>query len=459
MQTNNEITAEPKSFKERVLRASIWSAGSHILNQAIRLGSNLIMTRLLAPEYFGLMAIANVFIFGLVMLSDMGLRQSLIQSKRFDEPFINTIWTLQVLRGCVIWILSILLALGLFALNLFDFWPKDSVYRDALLPYILVVIGFNSVIGGFESTKLATSSRELSLGKNVAIGLMSQITALIVMIAWALISKSVWALVAASLVSSIVSTTLSHLMFSGVKNRFHWDKTAFEQIFHFGKWIFITSILGFLLSSSDRLLLGGLVDATTLGLYAIAFFMIGSLRDLLGNVIHNVGFPALSESYRDNPAALKTVYYKLRLPFDIVSTLGSGFLFACGSVIVALLYDDRYAGAGWILQLLAISIFELRYRLSGECFMAMGKPRLLTNLIIVDLVVLYVLGYLAFSYYGFKGAVWAVSLSALSTIPLNMYYQYKFGVLDWKRELITLPLLPVGYGLGLLVVYIFDSIS
>ncbi len=459
MHTSSEAEEKSNTFKKRVITAGIWSAGSHVLSQAIRLGSNLIMTRLLAPEYFGLMAIANVFIFGLIMLSDMGLRQSLIQSKRFDEPFINTIWTLQVLRGCVIWILSLLLALGVYSLNLVDIWPKDSVYRDELLPYILAVIGFNSVIGGFESTKLATSSRELSLGKNVAIGLISQIIALIVMIIWALIDKSVWALVAASLVASTVSTTLSHLMFSGVKNRFYWDKEAFEQIFHFGKWIFVTSILGFLLSSSDRLLLGGLVDAATLGLYATAFFMVGSLKDLLGNVIHSVGFPALSESYRNNPASLKAVYYKLRVPFDIVSTLGSGFLFATGSLIVGLLYDSRYAGAGWILQILAVSVFELRYRLSGECFMAMGKPRLVTNLIILDLIVLYILGYLAFNYYGFKGAVWAVTLSAISTIPLNLYYQHKFGVLDWKRELITLPLLPVGYGMGLLVVYFFTLIS
>jgi O-antigen/teichoic acid export membrane protein len=130
-----------------------------------------------------------------------------------------------------------------------------------------------------------------------------------------------------------------------------------------------------------------------------------------------------------------------------------------GSSIVALLYDSRYAEAGWILQILAVSIFELRYRLSGECFMAMGKPRLITYLIILDLVLLYVLGVLAFSNYGFKGAVWALSISAIATIPLNLYYQNKYGVLDWKRELIALPLLLVGYGLGLLVKYFLTLIS
>lgn len=453
MLDNINSKEKPNSFKKRVLTASIWSTGSHFLNQALRLGSNLIMTRLLAPEYFGLMAIANVFIFGLYMMSDMGLRQSLIQSKRFDEVFINTVWTVQVLRGFAIWLMSLFLAFGIYILNYYDFWPKESVYSDNLLPYIVGAIGFNSVINGFESTKLAISSRELSLTKSVVIGFISQISALFVMIVWALINKSVWALVIASLVSSFVTTTLSHFMFAGVKNRIDWDKTAFDQIFHFGKWIFISSILGFLLSSSDRLLLGALVDAKTLGLYAIAYFMITSAKDLIRNVIHNVGFPALSEAYRNDPISLKSVYYKLRLPLDIFCTLGSGFLFVTGSLIVDLLYDTRYKGAGWVLQILAISIFELRYKLSGECFMAMGKPRLVTNLIILDLVLLYSLGYFAFKYNGYEGAIWALVFSTILTIPLNIYYQHRYKVFDWKRELISLPLLPVGYGLGCLIIF------
>lgn len=453
MQNNNEASSQPKSFKSRVITASIWTTTSHFLNQAIRLCSNLIMTRLLAPEYFGLMAIANVFIFGLYMMSDMGLRQSLIQSKRFDAPFINTIWTIQVIRGLIIWFFTILLALVFYILNSSDFWPKNSVYSDHLLPFVIAVIGFNAVINGFESTKLAVATRELKLAKIVIIGLISQITALIVMIIWAMLSKSVWALVIASLVSSSVTTSLSHLMFDGVKNKFHWDKEAFEQIFHFGKWVFITSILGFLLSSSDRLLLGGLVDARLLGLYAIAYFMVGAAKDLIGNVIHNVGFSALSEAFRNNPESLKSIYYKLRLPFDVFCTIGSVFLYVTGSKIVNLLYDSRYEGAGWILQILALSIFELRYKLTGECFMAMGKPKLITHLILLDVIMLYTGGYFAFQYYGFQGAIWALVISTLCTIPLNLYYQYRHNVLDWKKELMSLPLLPVGYGLGLIFIY------
>ena len=57
-----------QSFKQRVIQSSLWIFSGNALTQIIRFVSNLIMTRLLAPEMFGLMALAGVFIFGLNLL-------------------------------------------------------------------------------------------------------------------------------------------------------------------------------------------------------------------------------------------------------------------------------------------------------------------------------------------------------------------------------------------------------
>jgi O-antigen/teichoic acid export membrane protein len=70
------------SLKSRVLKAGLWSLTGYGLAQAIRLGSNLFMTRVLTPDLFGLMAIAMMVIVGLALLSDVGLKQSIIQRKR-----------------------------------------------------------------------------------------------------------------------------------------------------------------------------------------------------------------------------------------------------------------------------------------------------------------------------------------------------------------------------------------
>jgi hypothetical protein len=66
---------------------------------------NLILTRLLFPEAFGLMALVQVFLSGLQMFSDIGIQTSVIRSKRGEDPaFLDTAWTVQVLRGGLLWL-------------------------------------------------------------------------------------------------------------------------------------------------------------------------------------------------------------------------------------------------------------------------------------------------------------------------------------------------------------------
>ncbi len=446
------------TFRQRVLSSSIWTFGGSTLTQLIRFFSNLVMTRLLAPEMFGLMAVASVFILGLHLLSDIGLRQIIIQNKRSDDIFINTIWTMQVIRGWIIWALSILVALVFLLMSTQQFLPLNSVYADPLFPYIIAVIGFNSVISGYESTKLILANRNLMLKITVSIGLASQVLGVLSMLSFAYFYPTVWALVFGSIISAAAQVLFSYVCIPGQRNHFCLNKEVMNEVMHFGKWIFVSSILGFLSLSTDKLVLGGLVSAEQLGYYAIAGLLVGAISGLITSVVHAVGFPALSETFRNNPSNLKTVFYKLRLPFDLASTFLSAFIFVTADVIVHILYDDRYDEVGWILKILALGLFELRYRLCGECFMAMGKPKLQSSLILVNVLFIYLFGILSYHFYGFAGVVWVIACSTLSTIPLNLYYLHKFGILDWKRELTSIPMLALGYAIGMIANSLFTKI-
>src|SRR6267378_378285 len=101
----SQLSANPSSLRHRVLKAGLWSTAGFGLGLVIRFGSNLLMTRLLLPDMFGVMAIATTIMIGLSMFSDVGLRQSVVQSPRGGESsFLNTAWTIQVLRGVLIWL-------------------------------------------------------------------------------------------------------------------------------------------------------------------------------------------------------------------------------------------------------------------------------------------------------------------------------------------------------------------
>src|SRR5262245_52981252 len=268
------FSGEPPStsLKRRVLSAGVWSLGGYGLNLALRLGTNLLMTRLLVPEMFGTMAIATIVMGGLAMFSDLGLKQSIVQSKRGNDPaFLNTAWSIQIIRGGLLWFVALGISMLVVHANRRGLVPSDSVYADPNLPWVIAVLSFGTVIAGFGSTKTGEASRNLALGQVMLIDIISQIAALICMLAWASVDRSIWALVAGSICWSLTLVLLSHAWLPGTANRWQWDSSAFHEIFHFGKWIFVSSILGFFLANGDRLLLGGLVDATLLGIYVIAF--------------------------------------------------------------------------------------------------------------------------------------------------------------------------------------------
>src|SRR5882672_9646548 len=122
------ISEQAAGLRARVLHAGGWTVAGFALSQAIRFGANLVMTRLLVPEMFGVMAIATMLMYGLALFSDVGLRQSIVQSRRGSEAvFLNTAWAVQILRGALIWCAALALALGVTLLDRSGMIPRDSV--------------------------------------------------------------------------------------------------------------------------------------------------------------------------------------------------------------------------------------------------------------------------------------------------------------------------------------------
>ena len=439
----------PPTLRQRVLQAGSWNVAGSGLSQAIRFLSNLVMTRLLVPEMFGVMAIATMIMIGLMMFSDVGLRQNIVQSKRGnDAAFLNTAWVIQILRGVLLWSFALGVSLLVVFANRLGMVPADSVYAAPNLPYVIAVLSVSAVIMGFESTKLFEASRNLSLGRITQIELGSQIVGLLAMIGWVAIDRSIWALVAGSICSSLVKTILSHAWLSGVANRWQWDKRAFHEIFHFGKWIFVSSILGFLVNSGDRLLLGGLIDAAELGVYVIAFLIFSSVEQVLAKIMGDVAYPALSEVARERPAHLKATYYRFHFVIAAFTFFCAGILMVAGQSLIDLLYDHRYSQAGWMLQILAAALLTVPFRIATQCFMALGMPSMLSHTIAVRLVTLFLLTPIGFHFYGLPGALYGIVLSHFSYLPIIVFFQVKHALFVWRKELLPLPVLLAGIVAG-----------
>ncbi|MGY3346692.1 MULTISPECIES: oligosaccharide flippase family protein [unclassified Bradyrhizobium] len=438
-------------LRQRVMRAGFWSVSGLAFNFALRFGSNLLMTRLLLPEMFGLVSLATTFMVGLTMFSDLGLRQFVVQSARGDQPsYLNTAWVIQIVRGLIIWILALCLSLALVVAEKWSWLPTSSVYASPALPFVLGVLSFATVIAGFTSTKLFHANRGLALGLITRNEVASQLFGLILMVVWVLVDRSVWALVAGSLGSTLARVIASHLWLPGPPNRWEWNAAAARELVQVGKWIFLASILGFLVNSGDQLLLAGYADAPTLGLYVIASLYVGSAESILGKLMNDVSFPAFSEIVRNRRVDLKRSYYGFHTLYAGIAYMGSGFLMTFGEPLVRVLYDDRYKAAGPMLVVLAPILITVPFRLVTQSLLALGRPELQSHVLSVRMVSLFVLTPLGFHTFGFSGALWGIVLSHFTYLPLIVWYNIRHELFDFRRELTSLLFLPAGMVLGML---------
>ncbi len=450
------MSTKVEELKQRTVKAGSWVLIGHVFSQIIRFGGNLVLTRLLVPEMFGVMAIVNMLMIGLIMFSDVGLLQNIVQSDRGEEPdYLNTAWTIQIIRGFILLAISLSVSFALYFLGQHGYISPTTAYGNEQLPYILAAMSLVTILAGFDSIHLLLLNRKLMMGRLVTIEVISQVIGLTLMIYLAWKYQSIWALVIGTITTAFIKLTLSHTIIPGKICRLAWDREAVHDIIHFGKWIFLTSIMGFLTSQGDRLMLGGLISAETLGIYTVAFFLATAVKDVLLRLIGSVFFPLLSEISRDNGARLEGAYYKLRFKIDMVAMFAAGFLYATGSIIIERLYDARYVDAGWILEVLSLGLVSVGYMLAGQCFVAIGKPKLDAVQIVIQMLTLYILMPVAFHSYGMRGAVWAIALSALVRVIVSFFLMKKNLFFRFKSEFAGLPFILIGWAVGMAGKFLF----
>ncbi len=328
----------------RAMRGSALTAGSYVITQGLRLGSNLILARLLFPEAFGIMALVSVVLVGMVMFSDVGVSAAIAQHPRGDDQdFLNTAYTIHVFRGAMLWLATAALA-----------WPLAAFYHAPELTSLLPVAGLTLFIAGFNPTRIDTATRHLLLGRVTLLDLAAQIIGIVAMVALALIFRSVWALVIGAIIGSAAKLILTDLGLPGPRNRFHWEKAAGHDLVHFGKWIFLSTACGFLLSQGDKAIFGHYLSLDALGIYNIGFFLASFPLMLARAVNSRIMIPL----YRNHPPAGNardfTRMRRLRflLSGGVVVMLGG--LALIGPALVGLLYDARYGAAGAIVVAVAL---------------------------------------------------------------------------------------------------------
>jgi O-antigen/teichoic acid export membrane protein len=408
------------------------------LGQMVRLASNLVLSRLLFPQAFGLAAIVNIVNQGLVMFSDAGLQAVVVQSPRGeDQRFLDTAFTWQVIRGLLLWVAACALA-----------FPLAAFYGEPELRLMIPVGSLVVAALGLRSTAWFSLRRRIKLLPLVLAELSAQIIGVTTMIVWASYDPSAWTLVGGAIVGAVVTVGVSHFLPVGYRNRFVWDRDAVREMMSFGKWVAGSSMLTFLSQQGDRMIVGYLLGTATLGVYSVAVFLSGAAGDILGRVSSGVLFPAYSRVREQGMDVLRTTYYRTRLVSDSLALPLLGALCVLGDPLVAFLYDERYRAAGWMLQVLTVRVaFAALTGPCQYCVLALGQTRTLFQLNLARTLWLVIAVPTGYQLIGVPGLVWAAALCELPPLVVVMRAAAKHGLVRPARELLA----PVLFGAGVLL--------
>ncbi|MEX5730233.1 O-antigen/teichoic acid export membrane protein [Rhodovulum iodosum] len=411
------------SLGRRVFRAGGWSMVQILSTHTFRLVSNLIMTRLLLPEAFGLMAMVGTVLTAFSLFSEIGIDRSIMRERDGDDPhFLRVAWVVKMGRFAVIAI-AVLLAAGALALLAPGLAPPGTVYADPRLPGLIALSALSALsplmLGGVSTCRDLTL-RRLENRRYALVMIASQALSLLCMLGFAQLSPTVWALMAGMLSKSLFVLIASHIFYPGPRMRFEWDAEIARRLWTFGKFLMGSSVFSFLSNHADKLILGSLLGAGTFGLYVIAQIWVMAGRQLINRLSNHVGFPAVSEIMRDRPQDLPRLYRKFQTVIDLFCLGAFLAFFFLGRQMMNFLYTEQYAVAGQYVQLMSIAFLVMRFQTLNGLVMNTGNTRAIMLIAMVRGVAICLTVPLGFHLLGIEGAILAASLNQLLTAPYTL---------------------------------------
>jgi O-antigen/teichoic acid export membrane protein len=302
---------------------------------------------------------------GVQMLSDIGVGQSIVYHRDANDPdFYNTAWSLQLIRGILLWLVFSACAV-----------PIARFYQSTIFELVIPIAGLNIVLTGLTSTSIFLLQKRMKFsrltGFHTAVGIGSS-AALVI---FAYFNPTIWALVYGSLAGATISMVGSFFVLPDVRQRFLISRKYVFEMLSFGKWIFASSIIYFLSGNFDRLYLAKTIPLALLGVYGIARALADMLSILIVQVAYHVVFPVVSSHSQMPRSELRNQLAPIRMKFLLATALGVSLLATVADLAVKICYDDRYHAAGWMLPILVIGAwFSVLSSINESTLLGVGKP-------------------------------------------------------------------------------------
>ncbi|MDB5395893.1 MAG: polysaccharide biosynthesis protein [Rhodospirillales bacterium] len=398
-----------QSLGKRVAKGAAWMVLKRLAFKGIGLISTLILVRLLAPDAFGLAAIASTAYDALNAVSDLSFALALVKMKEPTRAQYDTAWTLTLLRGFAIG--------GLIYLS--APWIAE-VMREPRLVNITRVMALYPIIWGFENIGLIDFQRDLRFDRLFVYDVLGKVAGFVVVVPAALILHNAWAVVLGTIAPKIVQVPASYIMHPyrpGISFK------AGGELLSFSKWLFATNILSLANNYLITILIGRIGGAASVGLFRTAE-QIGILPvSEVAAPIRGPMYAGYAKVMNDRDRLCRHVVDGLSLTLMIITPLSIGIMLVA-KLIEQVALGAEWAGAAVFIQVCAFyALFEGISEFTHNLYVVKDRQRRFVAIMTLTVVIRVVLVVWAgFTY----GVLWAAIMFALTSF---------FGSVIWFGQL------------------------
>jgi O-antigen/teichoic acid export membrane protein len=328
-----------KDLKQRTIRGGLAKLCSQA-NFLLRMGSLMIMARLLDPKDFGLVGMVTAVIGIFNVFRDFGLSTAAVQRASVTEEQSSTLFWINLLVGAT---------LGLLALVFAPF--VVAFYHEPRLFGITAVLATAFVFNAAGVQQAALLERQMRFTILSTIDLCSLLVSVGIGIAMAMHGFGYWALVTTATVSPLVYTICVWVTTGWVPGRPRRG-VGMRSMMRFGGTLTLNGVVMYIASNFEKVLLGRFWGVDALGIYGRAYQLVSIPTDNLNSSAGTVAFAAMSR-LQGEPERLKSYFLK---GYSLVLSLSVPITFTCalfGDDIISVFLGPKWKSAAVVFRLLA----------------------------------------------------------------------------------------------------------
>jgi len=350
------------NLRQKAAKGVLWSVIQKWGRAAITIVTFVILSRLLAPEAFGLVALASAFTVFIELFLDQGFGAAIVQRAELEPEHLDTAFWINIVTG-------ILLTGGLIAAS----GLVAATFDEPRLAPVLRWLSLSFILSSLTSTQVSILQRKLAFKNLAARSLIATVVGGIVGISMAFAGFGVWSLVGQDLASGVAGVIVLWQA-SDWRPGFKVSMRHYKDLFSFGVSIVGNHALTILIRRSDDLLIGYFLGPVFLGFYTVGYQLLLVIIRLVTEVTNSVAFPTFSR-IQHQPERMQRAFYKVTRYTSLVAFPVFIGLATLAPELVLTIFGEKWAPSIPVMQVLSmIGILQSVLFFNGSVIKASGKP-------------------------------------------------------------------------------------